>query len=154
MNITFKTFDKLPEKAMYIRTIVFVDEQGFVDEFDESDNESIHIVMCIDEKAVGTARIVYLNEHNSYAVGRFAILKEYRNQGLGRQLMKYVEDEVVKRFGHIKIGVSSQERASKFYEKVGYKRTDETYLDQYCPHVWMIKELQILLDCCFKTTQE
>ena len=141
MNTSFKSFDELPKEAMFIRETVFIKEQGFNDEFDENDKNSVHILMFENDIAIGTARIIYSNEHRCYMIGRFAILKEYRNRGLGRKLMQFTEQEIVKRFSHILIVVSSQEQASKFYEKVGFSFTNERYLDQHCPHVFMIKKL-------------
>ena len=141
MNISFKVFECLPEEVKFIRSTVFVNEQGFVDEFDENDDESIHILMYKYSKAIGTCRIIYSNEHNCYMIGRFAILKEYRQKNLGRKLMEFAEEEIVRRFGHIKIGVSSQKRASEFYKKVGFIYTNQRYLDQHCPHVFMVKKL-------------
>ena len=141
MLVTFKVFDKLPEEAKFIRTTVFVDEQGFIDEFDESDNQAIHILLFLDDKAVGTSRVIFSKEHNCYAIGRFAILKEYRKLGLGNSLLQFTEEEIVKRFGHVLIGVSSQMQASEFYAKNGYNHTEPTYFDQHCLHVWMVKQL-------------
>lgn len=40
-----KIFDKLPEEAKMIRTKVFIEEQGVENEFDETDKNSIHIVI-------------------------------------------------------------------------------------------------------------
>lgn len=141
MRISFKTYDFLPEEAKKIRKEVFVDEQKFVDEFDDLDDKAIHIVMFCDDVAIGTSRIIYSEAHKCYCVGRFAIVKSFRNNHLGSQLMKETEKEIIKRFGHIEIGISSQEKAENFYKKCGYTSTEYRYLDQYCPHVWMIKKL-------------
>ena len=141
MNITFKVFTDIPEESKFIRTTVFVDEQHFVDEFETNENQAIHIVMYLDNKAIGTSRIIYQEKHGCYVIGRFAILKEYRNKGLGNKLMRYTEQEIINRFGHIQVGISSQMPAKEFYEKSGYKATSESYLDQHCPHVWMVKSL-------------
>ena len=141
MNITFKVFTDIPKEAKFIRTAVFVDEQHFIDEFESNENQAIHIVMYLNNKAIGTSRIIYQDKHNCYVIGRFAILEEYRNKGLGSQLMKFTEQEIINRFGHIQVGISSQMPAKEFYEKSGYIATSETYLDQHCPHVWMVKSL-------------
>ena len=141
MNLTFKSFEKLPEDAKFIRTTVFVDEQGFVDEFDENDERAIHILMYLNKKVIGTSRIIYSKEHNCYVIGRFAILKEFRKQGYGKNLMDFTEKEIIKRYGHVQIGVSAQERVKDFYQKVGFSLTNEKYLDQDCPHVFMTKRL-------------
>lgn len=141
MNITYKVFDDLPNESKFIRTIVFVDEQHFVDEFESNENKAIHIVMYDEDKPIATSRIIYQDKHKCYVIGRFAVMKEYRKLGIGKELMKFTEDEIIKRFGHIQIGVSSQIQAQGFYEKCGYKATSETYLDQHCPHIWMVKYL-------------
>ena len=141
MKITYKAFDTLPEEAKYIRKTVFCDEQGFVDEFNESDERSVHILLYSDDKAIGVSRIIYSEEHKMLTIGRFAILKEYRKYGYGRVLMESTEQEVVKRYGHIEIGVSAQKRAEGFYEKVGYKKVGEYYLDENYPHIFMVKQL-------------
>lgn len=141
MNISFKTFDYLSEESKEIRKAVFVDEQGFKDEFDESDNTAIHIVLYVDNKYVGNARIIFSKKHSTYVIGRVALLKEYRFMHLGSHLMEYAEQVICNKYGHILIGVGAQEKAVSFYEKLGYQRTEETYLEENCPHVWMIKQL-------------
>lgn len=40
----FKVYDYLPESAKFVRQTVFVEEQGFVNELDETDNIAMHIV--------------------------------------------------------------------------------------------------------------
>ena len=139
MNISFKIYDKLPLEAKEIRIVVFVKEQGFIDEFDESDNDAIHIVMFLNDIAIGTSRIIFSKEHDSYMIGRFTIIKEQRNKGFGTKLIEFTESEIIHRFGHIQIAVSAQERAIDFYKKMGYILTNETYLDQNYPHTLMIK---------------
>jgi len=141
MSLTFKTFTKLPKEAKAIRTSVFVIEQGFNEEFDISDNEAIHVLMYLDDKAIGNSRIIYQAKHNSITIGRFAILKKYRNKGYGKLLLEYTEKVIIDKYGHIKIGLGAQDRAKYFYHKLGYSFTDETYLDENYPHVWMEKEL-------------
>ena len=141
MNIKVKVYDSLPKEAKSIRITVFVDEQHFVDEFDESDNNAIHLVMFDNDLPIGTSRIIYSEKHKCLSIGRFAIIKTYRGKHLGSQLLIATEKEIFKRYGPVLVGVSSQERAAKFYEKQGYKLTGEKYLDQYCPHVWMEKRL-------------
>ena len=141
MNLIAKTYSNLPIEAREIRETVFVIEQGFVDEFDEDDNKAIHIVLFNEELPIATSRIIYSEKHHCYTIGRFAVIKEYRNKQIGRKLMEITEQEIINRFGHIQIGVSAQKRAEQFYEKMGYKYTNKRYLDQNYPHVWMTKQL-------------
>ena len=141
MDITFKTCDFLPEEAKKIRTDVFVFEQGFIDEFDENDDKSIHVLMFLNSKAIGTCRIIYSETHQLLTIGRVAILKEYRGKHYGKLLMEEAEKIIIGRYGHISIGVGAQERVEGFYQSLGFVSTNEKYLEQDCPHVWMTKEL-------------
>lgn len=52
-----KAYDKLPKEAKDIRREVFIDEQGFKNEFDDIDITAIHLVCYDKEKPIGTARI-------------------------------------------------------------------------------------------------
>ena len=101
------TFNKLPKDSIQIRTTVFVVEQGFREEFDTVDHVATHFVVYQNDKALGTARIYYSEEHKSYSLGRFAVLKEYRGQGVGAYLMNEIEQYIVEHFGHIVLGLSS-----------------------------------------------
>lgn len=53
----FKVYDYLPESAKFVRQTVFVEEQGFVNELDETDNIAMHIVLYDEKKPAATCRI-------------------------------------------------------------------------------------------------
>ena len=136
-----KVFDSLPKEAIYIRTTVFVIEQGFKEEFDTVDNDCLHFVYYIDENPIGVARVYFSKEHNCYSIGRFTILKEYRRNHKGQLLLKEIESYMVEHYGHMTLGLSSQERALPFYEACGYKIMSNMYLDEDYPHYWMEKTI-------------
>ena len=54
--MTIKCFDKLPDEAVKIRTLVFVEEQGFKNEFDSIDEIATHIVMFDGDNPVAVGR--------------------------------------------------------------------------------------------------
>ena len=74
--ITIKHYNSLCEEAKYIRTEVFMKEQGFKDEFDEWDNKVPHVVLFIDGKAAGTGRLLPGGNNKTFIIGRVAVLKE------------------------------------------------------------------------------
>ena len=92
-----KAYDKLPKEAKDIRQEVFIDEQGFKNEFDDIDNTAIHLVCYDKEKPIGTARIFYDEELKGYHFGRIAVIKSYRGKGIGRELLNFAEKIVKKR---------------------------------------------------------
>ncbi len=127
------------DDAFFIRTEVFIKEQGFVDEFDEIDNVAIQVVIYDNDAPIATAR-AFLDESGHYHAGRIAVMKDYRKKGIGRILMDAIENEV-KKCGGREVVISAQRRAVGFYEKVGYISFGEEYLDEGYPHINMKKDL-------------
>ena len=140
MEIAEKIFDKLPSEAVKIRTEVFIDEQGFKEEFDDIDKIAVHTVLFADGLPIATSRIFYDEERKSYIIGRIAVIKSFRGKGIGRIIMESTEITVRNMKG-TRISLHAQERAADFYRKQGYSETGERDFDEYCPHVWMTKEL-------------
>lgn len=55
--IEIRAYDRLPEEATRIRREVFMEEQGFEDEFDDVDGRARHIVAFLDGRATATYRL-------------------------------------------------------------------------------------------------
>lgn len=138
--MTYKIFDKMPREAIEIRTAVFIEEQGFKDEFDEIDELARHLILYHDGKAVGVARYFNLDDAKEYHIGRVAILKEYRKYGYGKKIMEIILKDL-KHIGAQKAVLSAQCTAKGFYEKCGFSAVGKTYLDEHCPHVKMITDI-------------
>lgn len=136
-----KHYNKLPDEAREIRIKVFVDEQGFQEEFDTQDISSIHfLAFAEDNTAMGTCRIFQADAKGEYFLGRLAVLCEYRGSSVGRQLIDAAEKYVISADGH-SIRLHSQLHAKGFYEKCGYTAFGEIEPEEGCPHIWMIKNL-------------
>ena len=134
----YKKFIGLNSDIMNIRTAIFVEEQGFKDEFDEIDKICSHIVLYDNDKPIATCR--YFSQNGVYHIGRVAVVKEYREKHLGNEIMNVVEQEI-KSEGGKNIEVSAQYRVKEFYKKLGYKEVGGIYYDEYCEHITMVKEL-------------
>ena len=67
-----KRFDTLPEAAREIRTAVFMEEQGFREEFDELDGESVHLVLYCQGEPAAVARVYWDGEEDAHVIGRIA----------------------------------------------------------------------------------
>jgi len=66
-----------------IREKVFIEEQKVTSqlEWDGMDENAMHFLVFKDEEAIGCARAVVIK--NYMQLGRMAVLKEYRGQGIG-----------------------------------------------------------------------
>ena len=131
-----EVFDYLPEFAKYIREVVFMQEQGFTEEFDALDGIATHLV-AFDGDAPAAVCRVWLAE-DGWHVGRLAVLKEKRGTGLGSLMLAEAEKHVHK-LGGCSISLHAQCRAEQFYRKCGYAPYGEIDYDEGVEHVHMRK---------------
>ena len=130
----------LPEEARLLRTLIFIEEQGFVREFDEIDDAAVHIVAFDGDKPIGTCRY-YPRPDGSYAIGRIAVAREYRGKGVGSALVLEAERRVAL-LGAKTTVVSAQLRAAGFYRSLGYTEQGSPYPEEHVPHILMVKGIE------------
>lgn len=136
----FNFTDYLTEDEKMIRIEVFVDEQKFNEEFDTRDNNSFHLVMYDDETPIACCRFFKSENKGEFYIGRMAVRKPYRGKNIGAKMM-WEAEVLAKEKGAVKLALSAQLRASGFYEKLGYEKMGEIYLDEHCEHIHMEKIL-------------
>lgn len=135
-----KAYNYLPEEARAIRQAVFVNEQGFREEFDSIDNTAVHAVAFIDKAPAATGRVFSEGSDGTYTIGRLAVAKDLRKTGVGSEVLKFLENEA-KKLGAKRFELHAQIQAKPFYEKNGYKAEGDVFLDQFSPHILMVKSL-------------
>lgn len=139
MNINYKIVETEEElnQAFNLRVEVFVDEQKVPKELelDELDNTAMHVIALFNNEVIGCGRIVY--EGNDAIIGRVAVKKILRNKSIGKQLMlKMIETAVNKNAKTISL--HAQVQVVPFYEKLGFKKEGEIFLDAGIEHINMI----------------
>ena len=129
-----------------LRIEVFVKEQNVpieleLDKKDHNKN-TVHIGFFDNNKLIGVARLIDLDKDVIH-IGRVVIDKEYRGQGIGRELIigcENIAQQILKR--KIIIELSAQIQAENFYKSLGYNRVNDIiYLDAGIEHVDMRKEI-------------
>lgn len=134
-------YENFPSVAKEIRKSVFIEEQGFQNEFDEVDKEAIHIVLFDkDEIPIATCRVFWNEIMNSYTLGRLAVMKQYRGKNMGSIVVKEAENYVKKKGGK-DIILHAQCRASDFYKKLGFTEFGNIEDEEGCSHIWMKKSI-------------
>ncbi len=116
-----------------IRDKVFIQEQKVTPqlEWDGMDEKAIHFLVFNDKAAIGCARAIVIKDHMQ--LGRMAVLKEYRGQGIGSALIeKAMTTAKLNQLSAIYI--SAQCHAIDFYKKFGFEVTSDIYLDAEIPH--------------------
>jgi len=134
-------FEAIPKQAMEIRKKVFVEEQGFQNEFDEMDLLATHFVALDDsDTPIATGRVFKGQENGTYILGRLAVLKESRGKNIGSLIVEKAE-EYVKKIGGEQIQLHAQCRVVGFYNKLGFSSFGAMEEEEGCPHIWMRKML-------------
>lgn len=130
----------LPPETQALRRKVFMEEQGFTYEFDETDHTAYHLTLYEDGTAVGCCRF-FPDEGTAWHIGRVAVSRDCRGRGLGAAVMREAEKAILS-LGGGRAVLSAQEQAKGFYASLGYVQKGESYLDEHCPHVDMEKDLR------------
>jgi predicted GNAT family N-acyltransferase len=132
------TIDERPdlaELAFSIRKNVFVEEQK-VDRSLEYENEdtAVHYVLFYNEIPVTAAR--WRETGKGIKLERFATLKEYRNKGIGTKILQRVMNDIIPLSKPIYL--HSQNKAVPFYERYGFKKEGEMFIEAGIKHYAMV----------------
>ena len=120
-----------------VRRTVFIEEQNVPEEleWDEFDESSAHFLVTIKDQAIACARL-----KDDGQIGRMAVLAEYRNRGIGYQLLQYVIQYAAKN-EFKKLYLHAQLDAIAFYEKQGFVPESDIFYEANIPHREMLKNL-------------
>ena len=110
-----------------IRTEVFIKEQNIPEEleWDKYDDGAKHFGILSNDILIAYARV--LIKQNIH-IGRMAVRKKYRREGIGSFLLSNICNQVDDR-NQKKIMLSAQEQAIPFYEKNLFQIRGNKYLD-------------------------
>lgn len=123
-----------------VRQRVFIEEQRVPVEleWDGLDETAIHLLaLDAEDKAIGCARIL-----DNGIIGRMAVLKGWRGQGIGQALLNAAVESCRSR-GWKNITLSAQTHAIPFYERAGFIVCSEEYMDAGIPHRDMQLKLSV-----------
>lgn len=138
-SIRLCTWDEARLEARRVRESVFVHEQGvpLELEWDEQDARCDHaLAHAKDGLAVGTGRLLP-DGH----IGRMAVLKAWRGQGVGALLLQALVEQARSR-GHATVRLNAQTHACAFYRRYGFDASGGEFMEAGIPHVAMQRELK------------
>lgn len=101
-------------------------------EWDGLDESAVHLLATSrDDEAIGCARLI-----GDGSIGRMAVLKSWRNLGVGKALLEIAILHYQQQ-GTQPITLSAQTHAIGFYQQAGFKVCSKPYLDAGIMHVDM-----------------
>ena len=113
-----------------VRRTVFVLEQRVPEdeEWDAQDAESRHVLAIAEGEAIGTGRLLP-DGH----IGRMAVLKPWRQRGVGRAMLAALID-MARAAGFVEVVLHAQTHAMPFYEKQGFTAEAPEFMEAGIPH--------------------
>lgn len=144
------------ESASRIRTQVFIHEQhvSATEEWDGLDEQAIHFLSCIASgEAIATARIVreFATGKEHYHIGRVAVMRDYRGEGIGHRLMEYLIAWCKTHNAAAPIYLHAQTNRRKFYERLGFCAQGKEFMDAGIPHIYMIYSRESVYEYPFQS---
>ena len=134
IKINMITTKKEFNDCLNIRKRVFIEEQN-IDEKIENDDDKINAFYIVAKKdliSVGTAR--YRKTSIGIKLERFAVIKKYRNLGVGKALVLFL---LKKLKNESNIYLNSQEEVVDFYSNLGFKIVGDVFYEANIPHFKM-----------------
>jgi predicted GNAT family N-acyltransferase len=125
------------EKVFTIRREVFVGEQNCPPELEwEHEDESTHFLATVDGEPAGASR--WRKTANGYKLERFAVLKQFRGQGVAQQLVRTVLADLPADADYIYL--NAQILAVGLYEKFGFVAEGPQFEEAGIQHFKMVKQ--------------
>ncbi|MGK7928803.1 MAG: GNAT family N-acetyltransferase [Spirulina sp.] len=140
LEIKLVSYSEASQNLQEIRKEVFQDEQNvpFELEFDGKDETAEHFLAYWQGKAVGTARLRFL-EPQTAKIERLAVLREARGQNIGTQLMQAVMARARQKQATQAIA-NAQTYVEGLYRKLGFEPVGEQFAEAGIPHIKMVKK--------------
>lgn len=145
-NVQVKHFTELSPREVFclsrIRDEVFVAEQKItVPELDDTDLEAYHVFLLNDEATDALAAARFFLEDGKYLIGRVAVQKAARHQGLASKMMQAIESYLKNQQLADAVYLHAQEQAVPFYQANGYEKVGAPFIEAEITHQMMKKSL-------------
>ncbi len=144
LNYKLVSSDSELKAAFEVRRQVFVKEQNISEDltFDGHDRQALHMVVMDGERAIGTARVLFLS-NNQAKLERMAILKPFRRRGIGRRVICYLIEELSKKqVGQVVL--HAQYAVVAFYKSCGFEESGPPFCEAGIKHVKMQRRLRLV----------
>lgn len=105
----------------------------------QTEADSHHLGCYVDGKLVACLLLKPINAQR-VQMRQVAVAGDSQGQGLGRRLVVYSE-EVARQHGFQEMWLHARESAVPFYERLGYSKVGERFVEVTIPHWEMIKAL-------------
>lgn len=128
--------------VLNIRNIVFVGEQNCpydIEVVPSEENEAKHFLIYYKEIPVGTIRYRMMGDR-TFKLERFAVLKEYRGHGYGKEAFLYLVNKIEEEYNPCTIYFNAQYQLLDYYKAMGFIPEGEAFYEANIKHIKMVKK--------------
>jgi ElaA protein len=152
MKIQWKlsTFEELSTEELYeilhLRQQVFIVEQQCIyQDCDGQDRKSLHLAGWINRgersEPVAYLRIIHPTKERIFpSIGRLLTHPDFREKGLGREIMARCLRTLEKLYPDSPVCISAQQYLVSFYESFGFHISSDGYEEDGIPHIEMTRK--------------
>lgn len=150
--IHWNLLDELSGQEVYelfmLRQQVFMIEQNCLyQDIDKSDSTALHCrYLDKNGKLCGYLRVISpstepSSKEQNPAIGRVAVNKKYRRQGIAEEMMESAMQTCEEQFPNQKIRLAAQTYLIDFYSRFGFMPIGREYIEDDIPHQDMQSEI-------------
>ena len=142
MEFRIARYDDLDRDTLYdilaLRSAVFVEEQGCAyRDVDGRDRHAYHMTCTDGGRLVGYLRILDRGEtFNEMSIGRVVVTE--RKKGIGTEMVRRALDFITEDLHEDTVRIESQTYTAEMYERLGFVRVGDEFLEDGIPHVQML----------------
>lgn len=146
MELIVKELDQMTSTEFFEvaqeRVKVFIVEQNCpYQEIDEDDRIAKHVMLKKEGQLVAYTRI--MEREDVVTFGRVLVVKDYRNQELGKKIVALTLAEINGLETHKDIKISAQNYLVDFYQAFGFNVVSDVYLEDDIPHIDMLLKASV-----------
>lgn len=142
MEFRIVRYDDLDRDTLYdilaLRSAVFVEEQACAyRDVDGRDRHAYHMTCTDGGRLVGYLRILNRGEtFDEMSIGRVVVTD--RRRGIGTEMVRRALEFITENLNEDAVRIESQTYAAEMYERLGFVRIGEEFLEDGIPHVQML----------------
>lgn len=146
IHVEWRQFADFSADALYellrFRQAIFVVEQASpYPDLDGLDQRALHLLLRIEGRLAGGARIIPYESEARVAIGRVAVAADRRRRGLAHLIMHEALARCRRDYAGWAVMLSAQAHLASFYENLGFRAISQSPYDDFgVPHIDMRRD--------------
>ena len=104
------------------------------------EKDSFHLI-CWDKESLAACLVLKPLSAQIIRMRQLAVAEEFQGRGFGKRLVSFAES-FAKQHGYLEISTLARETAVGFYEKLGYIKEGDRFIEVTIPHFLMRRILE------------